>query len=96
MRTGDQARAYSAMIAANLAKATGGRTYSEIAADCMAGGHEDERPGRLRETAFTGQSLRGALLGAYQAWQVSLLVVGLGALFAVMGAVVLLLSLRGW
>ncbi|GAA0250565.1 hypothetical protein GCM10010492_58450 [Saccharothrix mutabilis subsp. mutabilis] len=96
VRTGGQARAYSAVIAANLAKATDGRTYSEIAADCTGGGHGDERLTRLRETAFTGQSLRGALLGAYQAWQVSLLVVGLGALFAVLGAVLLLVSLRGW
>jgi hypothetical protein len=96
VRTGNQARAYSTMIAANIAKATDGRTYSEIAADCMARGHADERLARLRETAFTGQSLRGALLGAYQAWQVSLLVVGLGALFVVMGAVSLVVALLGW
>ncbi|MFC7483969.1 hypothetical protein ACFQX7_33535 [Luedemannella flava] len=34
-----------------------------------------------------GNSLRGALLGAYQAWQVTALVAGLGALFTAIGVV---------
>ncbi len=43
VRTGNQARAYSMVIAVDTAKATGGRTYSEIAADCVARGCEDGR-----------------------------------------------------
>lgn len=39
----------------------------------------------LRETAFVGQLLRASLLGAYQAWLVTTLVVGLGGLFALIG-----------
>jgi hypothetical protein len=34
-----------------------------------------------------GESLRGSLMGAYQAWEVALLVIGLGALFIGLGVV---------
>ncbi|MGW0433322.1 hypothetical protein ACWDV4_12395 [Micromonospora sp. NPDC003197] len=50
---------------------------------------------RAREMAFMGQTLRGALLGAYQAWQVTLLVIGLGALFTALGLAFLALALLG-
>jgi hypothetical protein len=42
-----------------------------------------------------GQSLRGALLGAYQAWQITVLVLALGAVFTAMGATFLALAVRG-
>jgi hypothetical protein len=73
--------------------ATGGRTYAEISAECRQN-KTDETLGKLRETAFMGETLRGALLGAYQAWQVTLLVIGLGALCAAMGAGFLALALQ--
>lgn len=95
VHTGAQARAFSELIGVHVLKATGGRTYSEIAEECMTAGRADERLARLRETAFMGQSLRGALLGAYQAWQVTLLVIALGAAFTAMGTAFLALALRG-
>ena len=95
VRTGEQARAYSDLIAAHVGKATGGRTYAEIADEWLAGGRKDERLARLREVAFMGQTLRGALLGAYQAWQVTMLVIGLGVLFTAIGAVLLAVALQG-
>ncbi|MEH0843327.1 hypothetical protein V6U81_13170 [Micromonospora sp. CPCC 205711] len=91
VRTGAQARAYSDLIAGHVAKATGGLTYAEIAQECMAG-ERDERLDRLRQTAFMGETLRGALLGAYQAWQITALVIGLGALVVLVGAVFLALA----
>lgn len=94
VRTGPAARAYADLIAGHLAQATGGRTYAEIAQECMGAGRGDERLDRLRQTAFMGQSLRGALLGAYQAWQVTALVIGLGGLVLLIGATFLLLGLR--
>ncbi len=96
VRTGGQARAYSDLIGVHVTRATGGRTYAEIAEEWMAGGRTDERLVRLRETAFMGQSLRGALLGAYQAWQITLLVIALGAAFVAMGTAFLALALHGW
>jgi hypothetical protein len=96
VHTGTQARAFSELIAAHVAKATGGRTYSEIADQWMAGGRDDERLTRLRETAFMGQSLRGALLGAYQAWQITLLVTALGAALTAIGTAFLALAVHHW
>ncbi|MEU4159728.1 hypothetical protein [Actinoplanes sp. NPDC026670] len=84
VRTGAEARAYSDLIAEHVAAATGGRTYAEIAAECQ-NSKNDEKLGKLRETAFMGETLRGALLGAYQAWQVTLLVIGLGLLCGAIG-----------
>ncbi|MFI7426713.1 hypothetical protein ACIBPB_06975 [Micromonospora sp. NPDC049836] len=94
VRTGPQARAYSDLIAGHVAQATGGRTYAEIAQECLGAGRGDERLDRLRQTAFMGETLRGALLGAYQAWQVTALVIGLGGLVLLIGAALLLLGLR--
>ncbi|NES15109.1 MULTISPECIES: hypothetical protein [Micromonospora] len=94
VRTGPAARAYSDLIAGHVAQATGGRTYAEIAQECMGTGRGDERLDRLRQTAFMGETLRGALLGAYQAWQVTALVIGLGGLVLLIGAALLLLGLR--
>lgn len=85
VRTGEQARAFADLIAAHVAQATGGRTYAEINDEWHAGGRNDERLAGLRETAFTGQAMRSALLGAYQAWQVTTLVIGLGAILAPIG-----------
>ncbi len=95
VHTGTQARAFADLIGAHVTKATGGRTYAEIADEWMAGGRTDERLARLRETAFMGQSLRGALLGAYQAWQITALVLALGAVFTAMGTAFLALAVRG-
>ncbi|HWS33939.1 MAG TPA: hypothetical protein VN408_14500 [Actinoplanes sp.] len=93
VRTGVEARAYSELIAEHVLAATGGRTYAEITAEAQKN-RTDEKLSKLRETAFMGETLRGALLGAYQAWQVTLLVIGLGALCAAMGAGFLALALQ--
>ncbi|MFD1324262.1 hypothetical protein [Micromonospora sonneratiae] len=95
VRTGDQAKAYSDLIAAHVTKATGGRTYAEIADELKTSGRTDERLAKLREMAFMGQTLRGALLGAYQAWQITLLALGLAGLFTITGLAFLAWALLG-
>lgn len=85
--TGGQARAFSELIASHLAHATAGRTYAQIAEEWQANGRSDPRLTQLRETTFVGQTLRGSLLGAYQAWQLTTLVMGLGGLLGVVGLV---------
>jgi hypothetical protein len=90
--TGGQARAYSDLIATHLATATAGRTYAQIAEEWQAGGRTDERLAQLRETAFMGQTLRASLLGAYQAWEITTLVAGLGGMLTAIGAVFLALG----
>ena len=79
--TGPQAKAYADLVETHIKQATGGRTYSEVSAAFMAGGGKDATLGQLRQTAFMGESLRGSLMSAYQAWELSWLVIGIGALF---------------
>jgi hypothetical protein len=95
--TGAQAKAFSDMIETHIREATGGLTYSEVSARYMAASADKTTPAAtltklsgLRQTAFMGESLRGSLLSAYQAWQVTYLVIGLGAAFTGLGALTLL------
>jgi len=95
--TGAQAKAFSDMIETHIKEATGGKTYSQVSAEYMAASADKTTPAAtltklsgLRQTAFMGESLRGSLLSAYQAWQVTYLVIGLGAAFTGLGALALL------
>ncbi|MFD2352345.1 hypothetical protein ACFSTC_28330 [Nonomuraea ferruginea] len=81
------------MIGDNVLAATGGRTYAQVSAELMAAPGGDDELAALRQTAFTGQMLRASLLNAYQAWQVTTLVIGLGALLTATGAALLTASI---
>lgn len=94
--TGDQAKAFSDMIETHIREATGGLTYSQVSGQYLAASADKSTPAAtltklsgLRQTAFMGESLRGSLLSAYQAWQVTYLVIGLGIAFTGIGAVAL-------
>ncbi len=95
--TGAQAKAFSDMIETHIKEATGGKTYSQVSAAYLTASADKSTPpatltrlSGLRQTAFMGESLRGSLLSAYQAWQVTYLVIGLGIAFTGVGAVTLL------
>jgi hypothetical protein len=79
--TGPQAKAYSDMVETHVLAATGGKTYSQVSGEWIAGGMKDPTLAQQRQTAFMGESLRASLLSAYQAWELTWLVIGLGALF---------------
>jgi hypothetical protein len=92
--TGPQAKAFTDMIETHIHEATGGKTYSQVSAEYMAAAANKSTPAATlttlsteRETAFMGESLRGSLLSAYQAWEVTYLVIGLGLAFTGIGAV---------
>ncbi|MFE9880275.1 hypothetical protein [Streptomyces sp. NPDC005784] len=85
VETGAEAHAYAQFIKGNLDRATGGRAYAEITAALHAAGGDDEQLSELRQTAFMGQSLRASLMSAYQAWQITTLVTGLGAALTGLG-----------
>jgi hypothetical protein len=92
--TGPQAEAFSNMIETHIKEATGGLTYSQVSAKYMAATADTSTPAATlatlsgeRQTAFMGESLRGSLLSAYQAWEVTYLVIGLGVAFTGIGAV---------
>jgi hypothetical protein len=78
--TGPQAKAYADMVEHHIKATTGGLTYSEVSAKYIASGNTDTKLGQQRQTAFMGESLRGSLMSAYQAWELTWLVIGLGAL----------------
>jgi hypothetical protein len=85
--TGPQAKAYADMVEEHVKAATGGKTYSEVSAAYIASGSKDATLAAQRQTAFMGESLRASLMGAYQAWELSWLVIGLGALLLGLGVV---------
>jgi hypothetical protein len=87
--TGPQAKAYADMVETHVQAATGGQTYSQVSAKFLATDGKDQALGALRQTAFMGESLRGSLMSAYQAWEVTWLVIGLGALVTGLGFVFL-------
>jgi hypothetical protein len=87
MMTMTRRAAPTLLRAIGVALAAGGRTYAEIsAAHAAAAGEADEKPAELRQTAFMGMMLRSSLLGAYQAWQVTSLVIGLGVVLTGTGS----------
>jgi hypothetical protein len=89
--TGPQAKAYSDMVETHVLAATSGQTYSQVSGTYQAMTDKTSatalKLSGLRQTAFMGESLRGSLLGAYQAWEVTMLVIGLGALVTGLGIV---------
>lgn len=94
--TGGQAKAFSDMIETHIKEATGGLTYSQVSGRYLVASADKSTPAATltklsgeRQTAFMGESLRGSLLSAYQAWQVTYLVIGLGIAFAGLGALAL-------
>jgi hypothetical protein len=86
--TGGQAKAYADMIETHIKEATGGKTYSQVSAAALAAPNDTKLAGE-KQTAFMGESLRGSLMGAYQAWEVTYLVTGLGVAFLGIGAATL-------
>ncbi len=92
VRSGGDARAFSDLIKSHLNAATGGRTYAEISDEYAASDRGDQKLADLRQTAFMGESLRAGLMSAYQASNITLLVMGLGALTTGIGASLLTLS----
>ena len=69
-----QAYCEAMIIEVHATEATGGKTYAEL-----------DREDPLRQTAMTGSFLRASLFTSVVAFGVSALVVGLGALFILVG-----------
>jgi hypothetical protein len=95
--TGPEAKAFSDMIETHIKEATNGKTYSQVSGEYLTALANKATPAATlatlsgeRQTAFMGESLRGSLLSAYQAWEVTYLVIGLGLAFTGIGAVTLL------
>jgi hypothetical protein len=92
VESGSDAMAYADLIKSHVEGATGGRTYAQISEEVAAArnnGEDVEKLTDMRQTAFMGETLRAGLMSAYQAWRLTTLVTGLGALFGALGATLL-------
>jgi hypothetical protein len=95
--TGKQAKLYAQkQIGVDLTKVAGGKTYSQISAEWIAGGMKNTTLASERTTLFMGETLNGLLLGAW-GWSVIGMIATLaGWILILLGAVLFLLPLANW
>jgi hypothetical protein len=95
--TGKQAKLYAQdQIGVDLTKVAGGKTYSQISAEWIAGGMKNTTLAGERTTLFMGETLRGLLLNAW-GWSVIGGIATLaGFILILLGGVLFLLPLANW
>lgn len=95
--TGKQAKLYAQdQIGVDLTKVAGGKTYSQISAEWIAGGMKNATLAGERTTLFTGETLNGLLLNAW-GWSVIGTIATLaGFILILLGAVLFVLPLANW
>jgi hypothetical protein len=95
--TGKQAKLYAQdQIGVDLTKVAGGKTYSQISAEWIAGGMKNATLASERTTLFTGETLNGLLLNAW-GWSVIGTIATLaGFILILLGAILFLLPLANW
>jgi hypothetical protein len=95
--TGKQAKLYAQkQIGVDLTKVAGGKTYSQVSAEWIAGGMKNTTLAGERTTLFMGETLNGLLLGAW-GWSVIGMIATLaGWILILLGAVLFLLPLANW
>ncbi|HTA32496.1 MAG TPA: hypothetical protein VK721_03645 [Solirubrobacteraceae bacterium] len=95
--TGKQAKLYAQkQIGVDLTKVAGGKTYSQVSTEWIAGGMKSTKLAGERTTLFMGETLNGLLLGAW-GWSVIGSIATLaGFILILLGAALLLLPLANW
>jgi hypothetical protein len=95
--TGTQAKAYAEdQIAPDMNKIAGGKTYSQVSGEWIAGGMKSEKLAGERTTLFTGETLRGLLLQAWGWGQIGSIAILAGILLIVFGGILFLLPVLNW
>jgi hypothetical protein len=95
--TGTQAKAYAEdQIAVDMNKVAGGKTYSQVSDEWIAGGMKSEKLAGERTTLFMGETLRGLLLQAWGWAQIGTIAILAGILLLVFGAILFLLPVLNW
>jgi hypothetical protein len=95
--TGTQAKAYAEdQIGPDMNKIAGGKTYSQVSGEWIAGGMKSEKLAGERTTLFMGETLKGLLLNAWGWAQVGSIAVLAGILLIVFGGVLFLLPMLSW
>jgi hypothetical protein len=95
--TGTQAKAYAEdQILPDMNKIDGGKTYSQVSGEWIAGGMKSEKLAGERTTLFMGDTLRGLLLNAWGWGQIGSIAILAGILLIVFGAILFLLPVLNW
>jgi hypothetical protein len=95
--TGSQAKAYAEdQIAPDMNKIAGGKTYSVVSGEWIAGGMKNEKLAGERTTLFMGETLRGLLLNAWGWAQIGSIAILAGILLLVLGGILFLLPMLNW
>jgi hypothetical protein len=95
--TGTQAQAYAEdQIAPDMNKIAGGKTYSQVSGEWIAGGMKSEKLAGERTELFTGETLKGLLLQAWGWGQIGSIAILAGILLIVFGSILFLLPVLNW
>lgn len=95
--TGSQAKIYAEdQIGRDMNKVAGGKTYSQVSEEWVAGGMKNEKLAGERTTLFMGETLKGLLLNAWGWAQIGSIAVLAGILLIVFGGVLFLLPMLNW
>jgi hypothetical protein len=95
--TGTQAKAYAEdQIGPDMNKIAGGKTYSQVSGEWIAGGMKNEKLAGERTTLFMGETLKGLLLNAWGWGQIGSIAVLAGILLILFGGVLFLLPMLSW
>jgi hypothetical protein len=95
--TGTQAKAYAEdQILPDMNKIAGGKTYSQVSGEWIAGAMKSEKLAGERTTLFMGDTLRGLLLNAWGWGQIGSIAILAGILLIVFGAILFLLPVLNW
>jgi hypothetical protein len=95
--SGTQAKAYAEdQIAPDMNKIAGGKTYSQVSDEWIAGGMKSAKLAGERTELFTGETLRGLLLQAWGWGQIGSIAILAGILLIAFGGILFLLPLLNW
>jgi hypothetical protein len=95
--TGTQAKAYAEdQIGVDMNKVAGGKTYSQVSDEWIAGGMKNEKLAGERTTLFMGETLKGLLLNAWGWAQIGSIAILAGILLIVFGGILFLLPMLNW
>ena len=94
---GDQARAYAnEQLQPDMNKIAGGKTYSQVSEEWIAGGMKNATLAAQRQTLFMGTTLKGLLLNAWGWAQIGSIAILAGIILIVVGAILFLLPVLNW
>ncbi len=95
--TGTQAQAFANdQLGPDMNKIAGGKTYSQVSDEWIAGGMKSAKLAGERTTLFMGETLKGLLLNAWGWAQVGSIAVLAGILLIVFGFILFLIPVLNW